>query len=335
MKPTIYTIAAKAGVSIATVSRALNNGPRISEETRQRILQIARELGYQPSASARSLALNRTEALALILPQISGPYYSEFIRGAESVTRAHHYHLLIYSSFDVDQEDALLRFLPTRTDGIIVGTYASQNAYIRRLYDRKFPFLLLGHPAPEGCTISTVRPDNEAGAYRLTRHLIERHGFRQIAFICGPDYRTHSRERQDGYRRALLESGLPLLPQYVAEGDFSEASGYAAAQQLLDLRDAPQAIFAGNDQMAIGVLAAINQCGLRVPEDLAVVGFDDIPAARYLQPSLTTVDLEIFDQGVKAIDLLLAHICDPAAPVQEIVIPTTLVVRRSCGCTDE
>jgi LacI family transcriptional regulator len=296
MKPTIYTLAKQAGVSIATVSRAFNSSTRIRDTTRARILEIASEIGYQPSASARNLSLQKTETLALVFPQISGPYFSEFIRGAESVTRLHNYHLLVYSSPDANEEDPLLRLLPSRTDGIILGTHYCSYTYIHQLYQQGFPFLVLGRIVP-GLMTRCLRPDNETGAYLLTRHLIDLHAYQKIAFISGP-----------------------------------EASGFSAARQLLDLTDRPQAIFAANDQMAIGAIAAANERGCRVPEDLAVVGFDDIPTARYLQPALTTVNLAIFDQGVQSVELLLEQIVEPDLPAKVITTPTTLMIRRSCGC---
>jgi LacI family transcriptional regulator len=331
VKPNIYTIAKEASVSIASVSRALNGSAGISEATRERILRVAREFGYQPSASARGLATRTTETLALVIPQISGPYFSELIRGAESVTRAQHYHLLVYSSVDAGEDDPLLRLLPARTDGIILGTHYSTDRYIHSLHRQEVPFLVFGRTI-SGITTSSVQPENEPGAYALTRHLLDVHGFRRIAFISGPEDQPHSQERLSGYTRALVESEITPAPDWVVAGKFNENSGYEAAQRLLDQAERPQAIFAGNDQMAIGVMAAASERGTRVPEDLAVVGFDDIPTARYLQPALTTVNLAIFEQGVKAVELLIEQITDPEAPARTVTIPTTLVVRRSCGC---
>ena len=334
MKQTIYTIANQAGVSIATVSRALNGSSRVNEETRARILQIAKDLGYQPSASARSLAMNTTETLALVLPHVSGPYFSELIRGAESVSRLNHYHLLIYSSTDLGGGDALLPLLSTRTDGMILGTHFTTDDYIHQLYRDKFPFVLLGQTVPN-LPINTVCPDNQAGAYQLTRHLIEQHDFRKVGFIAGPENQNHSRERLAGYRQALQEYGIAAQPEWIVSGNFDESSGYASAQQLLALPHPPQAIFAANDQMAIGALAAARTAGYSIPDDLAIVGFDDIPSAQYLQPPLTTVSLAIFDQGVKAMQQLLECIKHPELSPQAITIATFLMVRRSCGCYPE
>jgi LacI family transcriptional regulator len=331
MKTTIYRIAEQAGVSIATVSRAFNDSTRISEATRARILQIAQEMGYQPSASARSLALSTTETLALIFPQISGPYFSEFIRGAETVARQHQYHLLVYSNHEAGASDPMLQLLPARTDGMVLGTRLFSTRYIQQLNQRRFPFVLLGRVEP-GFETHSLHIDNERGALSVMRHLFQQHSYRRIGMISGPADQPHSSERLQGYRRALEEAGQPVLPELVVQGSFDEASGFAAAQALLVQTPRPEAIFAANDQMAIGAIAAANGRGLRVPEDLAVVGFDNIPTAGYVQPALTTVNLAIFEQGALAIELLLEQIADPDGPGRVVRIETELVVRRSCGC---
>jgi LacI family transcriptional regulator len=331
MRPTIYTIAEKAGVSIATVSRALNNSPRVSESTRAKILKIMEDVGYQPSASARGLALNTTETLAIVLPQISGPFFSEFIRGAESVSRQNHYHLLVYNNQEAEGDDPLLQLLPARADGLILSRGCASDDYIRSLQRRGCPFVMHGSGLEE-IEVNTILPDNVSGAYQLAHHLVFEHPYRRLAYINGPRDRSHGDERLRGYRQALTEAGIEWQPDLVLEGDFDEAGGYSAMQRLLDLPEPPEAVFASNDQMAIGALAAANQHGLRVPEDIAIAGFDDIAAARYLQPALTTVNQAIFQQGVMAVERLLECVAFPDSPPKQIVLPTTLVVRRSCGC---
>jgi LacI family transcriptional regulator len=331
MQPTIYTIAEQAGVSIATVSRALNNGPRISEATRARILKIATDLGYQPSAAARGLALKTTETLALIFPQVSGPYFSELIGGAEGVARQQNYHLLVYSLQTNKPNDPFLHLLPARTDGLILSNQHIGEEYIHHLHQRSFPFVLMGREVA-GLKLDTVRPDNEGGAYQLTRHLIEVHGCQRIAFVCGSEDNLHTQERLAGYNRALQASGLPAWVEPSIRGDFSEAGGYARMQRILTWAEQPQAVFAASDQMAVGVLAAITQAGLHVPEDIAVVGFDDIPSAAYLQPALTTVNQAIFEQGALATEHLLQRINWPDMAPRSVVWPTRLIIRRSCGC---
>jgi LacI family transcriptional regulator len=179
-----------------------------------------------------------------------------------------------------------------------------------------------------------IHPDNRGGAYHLTRHLVEKHAYRAIAYIAGPEDQAHNAERLTGFRQALAEAGIPWNPDWYVPGNFDEAGGYAGAQQLLRLPSPPRAIFAANDQMAIGAMSAAEELGCRIPEDLAIVGFDDIPTARYLHPPLTTVNQAIYEQGAKAVELLLQRIADPDSPAEVLAIPTTLVIRRSCGCSE-
>ncbi len=331
MKPTIYTIAEKAGVSIATVSRALNNSPRVSEDTRARILALMQEMGYQPNASARGLALKITGNLGIVLPQISGPFFSEFIRGAESVSRQNQYHLLVCNNADVSGADPLVNLLPARTDGLVLATDCVSPDFVRLLAQRSFPFVLLGDSI-EGLQANSIRPDNEAGAYQATSHLIRVHQYTQIGFIQGPEGRSDSIERLEGYRRALAEAGLPWRPDLVIVGNYDEAGGYSAMQQMLDLPELPRAVFASNDQMAVGAMAAASQRGVRVPDDVAITGFDDIPIARYLQPALTTINQSIYEQGALAVEQLLHSLTSPETPTVKTILPALLVIRRSCGC---
>lgn len=331
MKETIYTIAKEAGVSIATVSRALNNHPRVGRDTRERILKIAESLGYQPSASARGLATSQTRAIALVLPQLSGPFYSELIRGAESVASGECYHLLIYACAGLDEKDAFLSLLSARVDGMVLGTSVNCGAFLRALTRRGLPFVVLGTP-DLGPAVTTINPENERGAYQLTKHLIQAHGIDSIGFIRGPHIRAHSHERLEGYRHALREHGVSPREEWIADGDFTEEGGYRGAMQLLTREDRPRAIFASNDPMAIGAMAAAAGLGLRVPEDVVIVGFDDIPSAQYLQPPLTTVSVETFEQGRAAISELLRQVADPAAPRRQLTLPAPVVLRRSCGC---
>lgn len=331
MKPTIYTIAEQAGVSIATVSRAFNNSPRISAETRLRVLRVADTLGYRPSASARSLATSTTNTLALILPQTSGPYYSELLRGAESISRSMQYHLLIYSCRDLDTPDDVLGFLPARVDGLLISTLCSTGEYLRRLMAQHYPFVLINSnvlPTP----LNTVNPDNVSGAYAMTQHLLHAHGYRDIGFIMGEEKQPHSVERLAGFRRAMEENNVPVNENWIKAGFFDEASGYDRARELLTLTPRPRALFASSDLMAIGAMAAAAELGLRVPQDVAIVGFDDVPTARFVQPPLTTVSVSTFEQGERAVRRLLKLIAEPTLAPEQLLLPSPLVLRSSCGC---
>ena len=331
MKPTIYTIAEEAGVSIATVSRAFNNHSRISEATKQKIFGIADALGYYPSAAARSLANSTTETIAVIMPQTSHPFFMEMIRGAESICRENQYHLLIYTSPDVDEDDSFLSFLPSRTDGIVLCSPSSTGQYIERLNKQRFPFVVIGRDVP-GIDVNSIRPDNQSGAYQLIDHLITHHKYSKIAFISGPPQQDHSNQRLAGYRQALLDHSIPFRDDWVKTGNFEERSGYDCTRQFLSLPDPPQAIFAANDLMAIGVMAAATEMGYSLPHDLAIVGFDNVPSAMYLQPSLTTAGVDTYVQGRMAVEQLLNCISNPDTPHRQVVLPTPVIFRRSCGC---
>lgn len=330
MRLTIYTVAEKAGVSIATVSRVLNNSPKVKEETKAKVLRVIEELGYQPSASARGLALNRTEIIALIFPDISGPFYSEVIRGVESEASQHNYNLLIYGTYGKARSARFLRLLPTRVDGLILMTRSVEDEYIFYLHRRQIPFVLLDREIDE-IEADCVLTNNVEGAYRAVEHLLQ-HGYQQVAFISGPADSPDSNARLEGYRQALQNHGLPLLSPLVERGDFLQPGGYQAMSRLLDRADLPLAVFVANDEMAIGTIEAVRGRGLSVPDDVAIVGFDDIQMTPYVQPPLTTVRQPIRDFGVLAVQMLLRRINDPETKAETIVLPTQLIIRRSCGC---
>jgi LacI family transcriptional regulator len=333
VRPTLHTVAERAGVSTATVSRFLNGSPRVSQETAAKIRHAIDELGYLPNASARGLVLSSTGTLALIFPGLSGPFFSELIRGAEAGARETGYHLLIYaaSSMMETSQDPSLGLLATKIDGLILASEDIDLGYIEDVQRRGVPVVVLGR-TPEGIPADSIRPDNTGGAHQAVSHLIE-HGYRRIAMVAGPDTRLHAGDRAKGYRKALDDHGLPYEPGRVVTGDFSEASGYAAMLQLLRQAPAPDAVFAANDEMAIGALAAAHASGVRVPADIAVAAFDDIEPARYMQPPLTTVQQDMHGQGRMAVRMLLARVNGSDAAVETKLIPTQLVIRQSCGCT--
>jgi DNA-binding LacI/PurR family transcriptional regulator len=332
MRPTIYTVADKAGVSIATVSRVLNENPRVSEQTRAKVRRAMDELGYQPNASARGLAANTTGTIALVFPKLSGPFFSAMIRGAEIEASESDYHLLIYgaSGEALGADNQTLGMLTTKADGLILASPGISRCYIQDLQSQDLPLVVLGE-APPSTPVDSILPDNVGGAEKVVTHLIG-HGYRRIAMIKGPAARTHASDREHGYRKALRDHGLPCYPELVVAGAFDEDSGYAAMQRLLQQSTEPDAVFAANDQMAIGAMAAIHESGLHVPEDTALVGFDDIETARYVLPPLTTVHQDMLGQGRLAVRMLLDRIHGVASAIETKVLPATLVVRRSCGC---
>ena len=332
MRPTIYTVAENAGVSIATVSRVLNGTARVNAQTRARVLRAMDELGYQPNASARGLAANTTKTIALVFPKLSGPFFSVLIRGAEIAATESDYHLLIYgaSGERLGAENQTLGMLTTKVDGLILASSGISRCYLRDLRRQNLPVVVLGED-PSDIPADTIQPDNVGGAVKMVTHLIE-HGYSCIAMINGPATRTHAIDRERGYRKALQDHGLPCYDELIIAGAFSEHSGYTAMQQLLQQNTFPEAVFAASDQMAIGAMAAIHEKGLRIPEDIALVGFDDIETARYTHPPLTTVHQDMLGQGQLAVRMLLDRINGLDSAVETKILPTTLVIRQSCGC---
>lgn len=328
---TIRDVARAAGVSVATVSRVLNNHARVRTETRTRVNAAASELDYTPNEVARSLITNRTQALGVLLPDLYGEFFSEVLRGIDLRARRDGFHLLVSSSHaNGDDLVEALRSMRGRIDGLIVMAPDVDTRALVRAAGDGLPLVLLdpGLRVPAADTISI---DNTAGAEKAVRHLAGL-GHRRIGTITGPEGNADARQRLDGYRRALESCGLERDPALEIEGDFTEPSGYAAAQRMLELDGArPTAVFAANDYMAIGAMSAFAGAGLAVPRDMAIVGFDDIAMARYLNPPLTTVSVDLLDLGARAVDRLVDKKNGAATRRRHETTPASLVVRRSCG----
>lgn len=329
---TIKEVARLAGVSVATVSRVLNAKGSVREETRDRILEVASRLRYAPNAAARSLTTNQTDTLGVLLPDIYGEFFSELIRGIDSAAQRHGYHVLVSGSHnDREEATAVLRALRGRVDGLILmAPSADALEALRAHLPASLPKVLLNAPA-QGLPFDSLEVDNRGGAYAMTRHLI-RLGHRRIAFIQGPADNHDARERLRGYREAIRGLGAVIAPELEIAGDFGEEAGSRAGARILALHPRPTAVFAANDGMAIGCLYALRQAGVRVPEEMALAGFDDIPVARFMSPPLTSVGVPIAKLGALALERLLAAVRDEDAhtPRHE-TLPASLRVRGSCG----
>ncbi len=325
---TIKDVARVAGVSVATVSRALNGAENVLPHTRQRILDVARELRYAPSGAARSLITRKTDTIGALLPDLHGEFFSELIRGIDQAARSRGLHLLLSSSHDdADEAAAALRAMNGRVDGLIVMSPHADDDFLSQNLPHTLPAVLLNSGLRQP-TQRVFAIDNFGGAREMTGHLV-RSGRRRIAFLGGPRANFEARERERGYRAGLPAGGEPWL----LEGDFSEAAGERAGAALLALpaADRPDAVFAANDIMAIGLLGTLVAGGVRVPEDIALAGFDDIPVARYVSPALTTMRVPIAALGSQALDALADSLEGHAADAGATVMPVELVVRRSCG----
>jgi LacI family transcriptional regulator len=334
---TIKAVARLAGVSVATVSRVLNDSGPVKEETRLRILDVVQSLGYVPHGAARSLTTKQTDTLGVLLPDIYGEFFSELIRGIDSAARRQGYHVLVSGSHqDREEVRAVLRALRGRVDGLILMTPTSDMLdALRSIPPDSIPAVLLNCP-PGGLPFDSINVDHYGGAVAMVHHLAGL-GHLRIAFIQGPPDNHDARERLRGYRDAGRGLGLDMAKELEVSGDFSEAAGCLAGERLLELDPRPAAVFAANDAMAIGCLHALREAGVRVPEETAVAGFDDIPIARFMSPPLTSVGVPIAELGALAMERLLEAVrqredgMSPPSPPRHQVLPPTLMVRGSCG----
>jgi len=328
--PSIYEVASSAGVSVATVSRVLNGKGPVHEETRRRVLDAVESLGYVPHGAARSLSTRRTMNVGVLLPDVHGAFFSEIVRGIDLAARAAGYHVLVSSSHsDLAETTEVLQALHGRIDGLILLNAATADAdWLRRTLPPRVPAVLLHDPGDDA-EHDSIRIDNRLGARMATDHLLDL-GHRRIAMIRGPRGNSDAAERLLGFRETLAARGLRANPRRELPGDFGEESGFKAGERLADLEDRPTAVFAANDAMAIGCLAALRERGLRVPEDVSLVGFDDIPIARYLTPALTTVQVPIAEIGGRALERLVAVIqSGREEKKRHDVVAPTLAVRAS------
>ncbi len=326
---TIKHVAREAGVSVATVSRVFNDSAVVSEATRVIVREVAERLNYWPNGAARGLITNRTHTVGVLLPDLFGEFFSEMLRGMDAAARKEGLHLLVSSSHaDAHELIAALRATRGRIDGLIVMAPDVDARAALRATAESLPLVLIDPGSGfEGCDTLTIA--NRDGARSVVRHLLDL-GHRRIATVTGPPRNADSRQRLEGYRAALREAGAERSGELEIPGDFTEPSGYEAVARLLALDPRPAAVFAANDYMAIGVLGALSDAGLRVPDDIALAGFDDIPMSRYLNPPLTTVRVDAYHLGERAVEKLLEK-PRPSRPSQHEVLPTMLVVRSSCG----
>jgi LacI family transcriptional regulator len=332
MPATITDVARRAGVSTATVSRVLNRNYPVSDAVRQRVLEAVRDLGYVANAHARALLTSTSGTVGVILHDVSDPYFAEIVRGIQEVAARENRLVVICNSLrEPAREITYIEMLRGhRVDAIIMaGGHMLDDEYLVALREQALQLRAQGsrlvlcgrHPVPADAVV----PDNTAGAARLVRHLLER-GHRRIAYVAGPGSLSTSQDRLDGYRSALASHEVELDPALVVAGDFSRESGYAAAVRLLDSGAAFTAIAAANDLTAAGVLACLRARGVRVPEDVSVAGFDDLPVARDVTPALTTVRVPMMEMGRQSMLLALR---DLEAPVELVQLDTELVERDS------
>ena len=329
-RSSIIDVAKKAGVSIATVSRVLNGSEKVRPETRKKVLSIINEMKYAPNPAARGLIMRKMEAIGLLLPDLHGEFFSEVIRGADEAIQHQGYHLIVSSSHNDPKEiEAAIRFMRGRVDGLVVMSPQVDSELLLTNLPKGLPVVLLN------CHINnphfdTIVTDGFGGARDMITYLIST-GHTSIAVVKGGENNIESQERLRGYRAAMTKFGLPVKKENEFAGDFTEASGFDAARKILELKLRPTAIFTFNDSMAIGAIGAIREAGLRIPDDISICGFDDIPVAKFLSPSLTSVHIPIHELGAMAINRVFDRLQKRTkGDAAHIFVPTTLSVRNSC-----
>ena len=333
MNVTIKDVARLADVSVATVSRVLNASAPVREVTRARVLKVARDLRFTPNGAARTLSSRHARALGVILPDLYGEFFSELLRGIDLEAQRTGHSLLVSSSHhDAHGVSVAVRSMRGRVDGLLVMAPELSPAALATAIPDGMPVVILNALPTPGAS-AAVMVDNLAGT-RAVVHYLAKLGHREVAFICGPRSNADAAARLRGYRTAMRSAGLTVRPEFVLAGDFTEDSGWRAARELMGRKGKrPTALFAANDAMAVGALLALHESNVDVPGEISVVGFDDIPIARYVTPALTTVHVAIDVLGGRAAALLFRALADPAGGVgtHKEVVPAELIVRHSCG----
>lgn len=331
---TLEDVARLAGVHRSTVSRVVNDSPNVSPEVRKRVQKIIQSTGYQPNAAARSLASQRSNVIGLVLPRsvssfFTDPFFPHLTQGIAFGCNDHNLTLSLFLTGSKEDEEKMYPRISRRglLDGILIQAGRPDETMIERLTNSSIPSVIIGRPF-ETDGISYIDIDNVNAAIKATRHLINL-GYQRIATITGNLDSTVSEDRLEGFKKAMTAAGRIIDDSLMAEGDFTEISGYQAMNALLPAR--PDAIFAASDIMAAGAIRAILEAGLSVPRDIAIVGFDDVPIARQSKVQLTTIKQPITRFGIKAVELLIDLIENGTQPARRMILDTELVIRDSCG----
>lgn len=332
-RPTLRDVARRAGVSVSSASRVIADHPDISEATRAQVLTAIRELGYRPSLLARSLVSGQSFTLALLVSDITNPFYPQLARSIAEVAHKAGYVLTLFNTSDERErsKESIDRLIGLGVDGVIHASVGRDEDLLHLLFERSIPLVIVNRPPNHTHTTDVVTADNAGGARQAVRHLIGL-AHQRIAFVAGPDFASNSEERLSGYRAELEESNLLYQADLVTRCDFTRQGGYAAARKLLELHPRPTAIFAVNDVVALGVMDVALELGLRLPADLSIIGFDDIEPSGLGPLRLTTISAPIAEMGQIAVDRLLQAIRDPDShEPQETVLATQLIVRDTTG----
>ena len=333
-KLTLEDVAKLAGVHRSTVSRVINDSPNVSPEVRKRVQKVIYSTGYQPNAAARSLASQRSNMIGLVLPRsvssfFTDPFFQHLTQGVAFGCNNNNFSLSLFLAGNREDEEKILPRISRRgfLDGILIQAGRPDELLIERLTKSNIPTVIVGRPfIMDG--LNYIDIDNISASFKGTQHLLNL-GYQRIATITGNHDSTATIDRLEGYKKALNAAGREMNPDLIVEGNFIELDGYMAMKTLFVKK--PDAVFCQSDIMAAGAMRAIQEAGLTVPEDIAVIGFDDIPIARQLEVKLTTIKQPITRFGIKAVELLIDLIENGTKPARRIILDTELVIRDSCG----
>ncbi len=329
-KPTIYDVADRSGVSISTISRVLNAPDKVNPETRKRVMAAIDSLGFVPKAEARAHALKNTNRIGVLTPFFTAPSFVQRLRGIAAALSRASYELVIYPVDSVEHLQGYLSSIPVmqNIDGLIIMSLAIDDKDARRLHDNGIDTVLIEY---SHTNLNSIEIDDEHGGYLATRHLIEK-GHTRIAFLGDIEpperYAIHPvKSRLLGFRKALTEAGIKIPKDYVIQANYTKEDSQQAASTLLSHRQPPTAVFAASDIQAVSMVKVARQFNLRIPDEVAVIGFDDIDMAEFMD--LTTIRQSLDESGRLAVEILLNHIADSTRTLQHIKLPLTLVARRT------
>ena len=320
-------VAEKAEVSVNTASRAINNKPDINEETKKRVLQIAKELGYIRNAAAVALRTKKTGTIGVVIADNRNPFYAEVLNGMEEAAREKNYHIILANTQRdyKKEEEAINLLLVKRVDGLLITPVQDKDDDIKNLIDANIPFVVVGRDF-ENIEVDAIYNDEVKGGFLATEYLIKK-GHKRISLIDGFLYKSPAKGRLEGYKKALNKYRISLDESLISVGDINIEDGYERTKQMLEKNLDFSAIFAYNDMMAFGAMQAIKEKGLRIPEDIGLVGYDDIPFSSLISPALTTIRLKKQDLGVESVKLLFSRINGNRKKTKKIMLDVELITR--------
>jgi LacI family transcriptional regulator len=331
-RATLKEVAKQAGFSTATVSNVLNATKYVSDEVKEQVYSVMKALNYQPNNIAKSLRIQKSRIIGLLIPEIDNPFYSSVVRGIEYELAANKYNVLLCNTdSSIEKEREYLEgLIGKRIDGLIVSSAGNTGDYFRSLESAGVPIVFLNR-CPPFMNCDVIMTNNTRGAYTATEHLIT-HGYRKIGIITGPPSISTGKDRITGYRRALEDYGIAELEPLVKEGLFDYQSGYEKMKELMEQEMKPEAVFISNNSMTLGGYKYLKEKGIRIPEEVAVIAFDDPEWAELVNPPVTSVRQQTYELGIQAAKLMTSSIKDTKTKRDIVYLDTSLIIRQSCGC---